>query len=622
MAGKPVGPRACALLGSALLFSSACNLNNPGISPPKAQLSYPIGLALGARDATGKPTRLIVTNSNFDLKYNAASVQAFNLDVLYTLIGGTPEGGSLTNVNSCFFLSTDEQGEKVDGGIFPDNTMYPEASPPGDAGVDGGSPEGGAGADAGGDAGTLGDAGDAGALVDGAVADAGVVATASELDAGLDAGLGDAGVALDGAVPPGFIAIPSTQDYGSQRGILCDGRDGFYTPPGGAPISLQKQCCFARDNLVEPFMSVNGSPPTSVGDAPLFVNELLIDSYAQGMTITPADRAYVITRSKTRLLYIDLVDGRLSCNGQGVDDKCTEGANDKSKAEVTDTTFPSAPMALVTGKLKDLGFTADETTFVATAHDLGQVSLFLDRGNGPVLQDVLSGGPQTPTSITLASALAAPSADASSNLLYVTSASSRSTGVSRVGARVRPFVKSDGTELPAIQLYYSSPIVLTGLASTQDLRSIVVDPGDPKRLAVLIGGTQQSVAFVHLDSSSAAEVRTQNAVVVGNGPSQLETAVMGAEKRRFVFASCYDQGSIYIIDLESESKVATLDSQVLGLSGPFDMVVDEHRNLMYVSDFGASVVRVVDLSGILNNELPPPRIVATLGALTFPEGLK
>jgi hypothetical protein len=60
---------------------------------------------------------------------------------------------------------------------------------------------------------------------------------------------------------------------------------------------------------------------------------------------------------------------------------------------------------------------------------------------------------------------------------------------------------------------------------------------------------------------------------------------------------------------------------VRGLAGPFEMVVDEARQLIYVADFGASVIRVVDAHGVGDRSQPPPRIVATLGERYYGGGL-
>ena len=68
----------------AVCFSCAiawgCDLNNPGVDPPRSELNFPIAIAAppGA-DPAEPPPFLYVANSNFDLRYNAGSVHSYDL---------------------------------------------------------------------------------------------------------------------------------------------------------------------------------------------------------------------------------------------------------------------------------------------------------------------------------------------------------------------------------------------------------------------------------------------------------------------------------------------------------------------------------------------------------------
>ncbi|MFT3922458.1 MAG: hypothetical protein QM778_07990 [Myxococcales bacterium] len=644
--GKALWKLSCWTVAASL--ASACNLDQPGISPPAAQITYPMGVGLVNEgvSADGKPLPkyLVVVNSNFDLRYNAGSVQAYDLDVLMSLIGQRNQEAE----DSCFALSTRAAGMPFGDASVPDNTVYPEAgtetSDAGDAGEDASADAGVADAEVA-DGGT--DAGDAGASPD----------SGMEMDAGADAGELDASLS-DAATPTGPITLSGGRPYGSQRGILCDGRDGFFKASDGSQISRQSKCCFKRAcsesdpaGCVDLLKVITDVPLEDDTGAPipassLLINELFIDSYGQGLTIRDK-RIYVPTRSKNRLLYIDIGEnGRLDCAGAGSSssDRCTRGDSENNKDKNPDTNFPATPIAVTSGKLSDLGltlggppasdlsglnFTPDQT-FVATTHEGGQLALFVDPGNGPVMQDMLVGPAQRTTSVTLAAArnvqMDDPSTwDPAAKLLYVTSSITTAMGVERMGVRVRqavPFGETGPATQPQLEFYNSTPLLLPGLASAYDLRDVVVNADDPRKIAVLIRGSQQSVAFLDLDSTTTIESRTQNALVVGTGPSKLSSAVLtrkNGAKRQVLFASCYSEGSIYVFDMGSQQQ---LDTVVLGLSGPFTMVVDEVRNLMYVADFGASVVRVVDLQSLVDNSRAPPRIVATLGALTFPERIR
>jgi DNA-binding beta-propeller fold protein YncE len=64
----------CALLG--------CNLDNTGDPPPRGDIYMPAGLMLSAADSDQAPRFMYVVNSNFDLRYNNGSLQAFDLEAI------------------------------------------------------------------------------------------------------------------------------------------------------------------------------------------------------------------------------------------------------------------------------------------------------------------------------------------------------------------------------------------------------------------------------------------------------------------------------------------------------------------------------------------------------------
>lgn len=59
----------------AALLASACSFNNPGQAPPRGKIYFPTAVAIAA-------DHLLVANSNFDIRYNAGSLQAYDLAVL------------------------------------------------------------------------------------------------------------------------------------------------------------------------------------------------------------------------------------------------------------------------------------------------------------------------------------------------------------------------------------------------------------------------------------------------------------------------------------------------------------------------------------------------------------
>ncbi len=84
---RPLGERWCFLWLTLVLTSTTwcCSLNHPGEAPSQGELYFPVAVTLPPVQAdeadSGVPPRyLFVVNANFDLRYNAGSVQAFELD--------------------------------------------------------------------------------------------------------------------------------------------------------------------------------------------------------------------------------------------------------------------------------------------------------------------------------------------------------------------------------------------------------------------------------------------------------------------------------------------------------------------------------------------------------------
>ena len=410
-----------------------------------------------------------------------------------------------------------------------------------------------------------------------------------------------------GAVAAGDITLPadygSTAAYGNPRGVLCDGRD----EPGF------EKCCF---NL-----KAEEADPEKAPSERLLRDELPIDSFATGVAVAPrGDRLYVPVSSRTRLLYIDVTDGDLSCDEDGESaGRCRRGASTVDPEDPS-VKFPGQPSstALAVGQVRDLGIEhenlAPETPFVVTAHELGGVALFVDDGaraidkRSPMLESVVTGLPERPTSVVV---------DPSARTLYVTHAG-QPTFISRLGVHVdrRPPSTRDGEAAPRDLLYQASNVQVSGLANARDIRDGAVDPRNPSRLFALVRGLQESIAFLELDAGVLGGARLVDAVRVGAGPSKLDYIEL--DGRGFLVVTCYDARAAYILDADRRSVVGI----VRNLAGPFEMAFDAGRKWLYVADFRASVVRVVDLSGLTDKREPPPRIIATLGAPRYQGGLE
>jgi DNA-binding beta-propeller fold protein YncE len=523
----------------------ACNLHNEGVTAPAAGLSYPQALALSREEdadagAGDGPDFLYVANTNYDLRFNGGSVQAYDLKAVER---------ALSN-NRCRTL---ERRESTDVSVaVPDETLYANPS-----------------------------------RSDAGVPDAGDGSVALPPVGGMDAQ-----VAL--------ANWPSSSDNDTPRGVLCDGRDpvgdGRTALGEAAPgVAANPDCCWGRADELDPIRSAH----------------IPIDSYASGIAVSPDNkRLYVPVESFSRLLYFDLTTPGVPDCGAGPNERCRRGPGLKSEDDVPDRNFPGQISRLQVGTYSQLGLTpaaGEDPTFIATSHELGGFGLFVDTGaRGPLLEDAVSGLPVRPTSLTF---------DPRHKLFYVTT--NQLSYFSRLGVRSTPTDSYDGRERgPRELLFETSPVFVTGVSQAADLRDIVPDPFDDRRLWVLIRGSQESVAVLQLDATNGnANARLIDEVRLGAGPSQL--TLINQDGRWFVLASSYDAKLIFVIDAQSQRLAAV----VRNLSGPFEMVHDPVRRLVYVTDFRVSVVRVIDVAGLTQRAQPGPRIVATLGDPEFESGV-
>jgi DNA-binding beta-propeller fold protein YncE len=67
---------------------AACNLDNPGDAPAEGTLYFPNAVALSPQSATSAARYLYVANANFDLRFSAGSLQAYDLDLLDSILSG------------------------------------------------------------------------------------------------------------------------------------------------------------------------------------------------------------------------------------------------------------------------------------------------------------------------------------------------------------------------------------------------------------------------------------------------------------------------------------------------------------------------------------------------------
>jgi len=150
-----------------------------------------------------------------------------------------------------------------------------------------------------------------------------------------------------------------------------------------------------------------------------------------------------------------------------------------------------------------------------------------------------------------------------------------------------------------------------GLDDGADARDIAFD--EDGRRAYVLSRRPESVLVVDLERADRqpGEAAILRVIEVGSGPSKIQVGELGVapDARTFIFVSCFDTRDLYIIDAE----LGTLAAVVRGMSGPFEVAFDPVRQVLYVADFRASVVRVVDLSPLVLHDGRSVEVVGFLG---------
>lgn len=103
------------IAASGVLLS--CNLDNLGDPPPRGDIYLPAGLLLSASTADEAPRFMYVVNSNFDLRYNAGSLQAFDLSKVDEAVQKCADQGKL-GASTC-------EIDPTEGTILADEVFVP-----------------------------------------------------------------------------------------------------------------------------------------------------------------------------------------------------------------------------------------------------------------------------------------------------------------------------------------------------------------------------------------------------------------------------------------------------------------------------------------------------------------
>ncbi len=343
-----------------------------------------------------------------------------------------------------------------------------------------------------------------------------------------------------------------------------------------------------------------------IAPADVLADEVWIPSFASGMSIsTSGQRLYIPTRADDALSFVDVDETSshvLRCGESATRPRCAlnyERGSD-SVQNARRLRMPDEPVAVTSGSAADLAKSGEIPLggdFVMVAHRLGQVSLFLDNGlspsaasagNGPVLTDVLANLPQELTGIAF---------DPVTHFAYA-SVYDRTSGVAQASPKVLARVGVAGIAAAPDQslLYNVGALQLDGISIFRDTRALAFRSASPGE-ALVVSRDPAALLWVDIGQNPNAtvapgHVRTRLAVDLDQGPSRMTTGVLAGIPVAVV--SCFDAREIFVLQADTGAVL----SIVHNLSGPFEVALDAVRQRLYVADFRASVVRVIDLSPI------------------------
>jgi len=98
------------LASMALFAASACNFSQAGIDPDPGVMNFPIAIEVHQPDPDAAASHLFVVNSNFDVRYNSGSLQAYDLAEVERLIRTCPELGDECTFEDVRFLGDPNPG--------------------------------------------------------------------------------------------------------------------------------------------------------------------------------------------------------------------------------------------------------------------------------------------------------------------------------------------------------------------------------------------------------------------------------------------------------------------------------------------------------------------------------
>lgn len=330
----------------------------------------------------------------------------------------------------------------------------------------------------------------------------------------------------------------------------------------------------------------------------LLTSEVTMGSYATGMAVLPSGdgaRIYMPVRSDANISFVDVDNnGCLSCGGAGsscdlvgsrhaCSDEFRRG-NDETAA-TRNIALPADPVGIAVGPATDLGMGL-AGNYAITAHRGGRVSLFLEGGTGgigaPYLVHTLDGFPNELVSVAVDP---------------VTQTAWMPNAIQRVISRVGVAIDDDTAAIDRSYLYNAGQLNLlgvdTGGESIGDTRAIRFDPRPDVRRAYILSRRPRALLSVDMDESRDS-LAVRDIMEVGVGPTRLDVQHFPGVDRTLAFVSCFDSRDVYVLDVDQ----ARLVGIVRGMGGAFELTTfsDGTNNYVYVLDFQASAIRVLDLA--------------------------
>ncbi|MCS6856420.1 MAG: hypothetical protein NZM37_01795 [Sandaracinaceae bacterium] len=334
------------------------------------------------------------------------------------------------------------------------------------------------------------------------------------------------------------------------------------------------------------------------------VSEALIGSHASDIALSSrGDRVYLPVRSEVDLTWIDVdpESGALFCEGTGQPQVCAprrrsalRGGDCGAQVDIS-----GDPVTIAVGRLAEIGGPKESPAdYILMAHRNGRVTLFVEREiDGelvPVLVDAMGGLPNDVVNASF---------DAESGRLWTHSAFVSAFRPVREIASVVAF--ADGERPGCARLAEGGRLSLVGVDDGLESRDALFREGG-RRIYLLM---RRPEALLFLEGPARPfvpwEARPARVAHVGSGPAQLEA--MEWDGRRWLVVSCFDDRRLWFIDGERGSTQGVLP----GVQGPYALAFDPERKWLWVADFRESVLYLVDVAPLAENQ--EPRLVARFG---------